>query len=74
MLEDRRNLLKAHLFTEDENALFHIANKFDLRHRNDRQHTEYDPAFRDWVFWWYLSTIELTDRLLAGQAGPEETV
>lgn len=74
VLEDRRNLLKAHLFTEDENALFHIANKFDLRHRNDRQHTEYDPAFRDWVFWWYLSTIELTDRLLAGQAGPEETV
>jgi len=24
----------------------------------------YDPVFLDWVFWWYLATIELTDRLL----------
>ena len=28
---------------------------FDLRHRDDKQHTDYDPAFRDWVFWWYLA-------------------
>jgi hypothetical protein len=72
VLEDRRKLLKASLFSDDEGALFQIANRFDLRHRNDKQHTDYDPAFRDWVFWWYLATIELTDRLLARQAGRGE--
>lgn len=67
VLEDRRKLLKENLFSDDEGALFQIANKFDLRHRNEKQHADYDPAFRDWVFWWYLATIELTDRLLARQ-------
>jgi hypothetical protein len=67
VLEDRRQLLKETLFTDDEGALFTIANRFDLRHRNDKQHTNYDPAFRDWVFWWYLATIELTERILARQ-------
>jgi hypothetical protein len=67
VLEDRRKLLKANLFTDDESALFHIANRFDLRHSNDKQHTNYDPAFRDWVFWWYLATVELTERLLDRQ-------
>lgn len=46
VLEDRRALLKTHLFTSDEGALFQIANQFDLRHRNDKQHTDYDPAER----------------------------
>jgi hypothetical protein len=41
--------------------------RFDLRHRNDKQHSDYDPAFRDWVFWWYLATVELTNRLLDRQ-------
>jgi hypothetical protein len=68
VLEDRKSLLKKELFSEDENALFRIANKFDLRHSDDRQHNDYDPAFRDWVFWWYLVTIELTDRLLTRQS------
>ena len=26
---------------------------------------DYDPAFLDWVFWWDLATVELTDRILA---------
>jgi hypothetical protein len=73
VLEDRRRQLKTSLFSDDEGALFQIANRFDLRHRNDKQHTDYDPAFRDWVFWWYLATIELTDRLLARQADGEAT-
>ncbi|MGH3934008.1 MAG: hypothetical protein ACRDS1_03325 [Pseudonocardiaceae bacterium] len=67
VLEDRRRLLKDTLFRKDEGALFHIANEFDLRHHNDKQHTDYDPVFLDWVFWWYLATVELTDRLLARQ-------
>lgn len=30
-----------------------------------------DPAFRDWVFWWYLATIELTDQLIERQSTRE---
>jgi hypothetical protein len=69
VLEKRRRLLKASLFRDDEVALFVIANKFDLRHLDEKQHTDYDPAFLDWVFWWYLATVELTDRLLARRRG-----
>ena len=58
-------MLKEALFSKDEVALFVIANKFDLRHGDEKQHTDYDPAFLDWVFRWYLATVELTDRLLA---------
>ena len=31
-------------------------------------HVRENWAFLDWVFWWYLATIELTDRILARQA------
>jgi hypothetical protein len=68
VLEERKPLLEQQLFSQDEDALFHIANKFDLRHSNEKQHINYDPAFRDWVFWWYLATVELTDRLLTRQS------
>jgi hypothetical protein len=67
VLEHRKGLLKAELFRKDEDALFHIANAFEIRHINESQKGDYDPAFLDWVFWWYLATIELTDRLLARQ-------
>ncbi|MDQ1492292.1 MAG: hypothetical protein QOD57_3207 [Actinomycetota bacterium] len=66
LLEERRALLKARLFSKDEGALFQIANEFALRHRNEAQKSDYDPAFLDWVFWWYLATVELGDRLAAG--------
>lgn len=36
VLEDRQALLKTELFKSDENALFHIANEFDLRHRDGK--------------------------------------
>jgi hypothetical protein len=65
VLEDRRKLIKSELLAKDEDALFMIANKFNLRHQNESQRTDYDPVFLDWVFWWYLGTIELTDRLAA---------
>lgn len=67
LLEDRRALLKAELLSKDEGALFQIANQFDLRHRNPQQRGDYDDAFLDWVFWFYLSTIELSDRLIQGR-------
>lgn len=68
VLEFRRSLLKEELFRRDEGALFQIANEFDVRHRSESQKSEYDPIFLDWIFWWYLGTIELTDRIIARQA------
>ncbi len=65
VLESRRPMLKASLLSGDEGALFQIANQFAIRHQNEQQKSDYDDAFLDWVFWWYLATIELTDRLLA---------
>jgi hypothetical protein len=67
VLEHRRGLLKDKLVKKDEGALFQIANEFDLRHRRPGQQGDYGEAFLDWVFWWYLGTVELTDRLLAEQ-------
>lgn len=68
VLQARRALLKAHLLSSDEKALFQIANQFDLRHREADQHSDYDDAYLDWLFWWYLATVDLTNRLLARQA------
>lgn len=65
VLELRRTLLKDELFRRDEGALFQIANEFDVRHRTESQRGDYDPVFLDWIFWWYLGTIELTDRIIA---------
>lgn len=63
LLEARRAVLKEELLTKDEGDLFHIANKFDLRHSNERQKSDYRTEFMDWTFWWYLATIELVERL-----------
>jgi hypothetical protein len=68
ILEERRGLLKAELRREDEAALFQIANQFAVRHQGGRQRGDYDPVFLDWLFWWYLDTVQLTDQLLARQA------
>jgi hypothetical protein len=69
VLEDRRSLIKAELMSKDEGALFQIANEFDLRHSGARQRTDYEDAYLDWIFWWYLATVELTDRIGASQVG-----
>lgn len=70
VLEERRALLKAELLRRDEGALFQIANEFAIRHQNEQQKADHSPVFLDWVFWWYLATIELTDRITDGQGGP----
>ena len=69
ILEDRRSLLKQHLSKKDEGALFEIANRFDLRHNKENQLKDYDEKFLEWIFYWYLATVQLTDRLLADQQG-----
>jgi hypothetical protein len=65
VLEGRRKLLKAELLTKDEGALFLIANQFDVRHQNEAQKADYDEVFLDWIFWWYLATIELVGKVTA---------
>lgn len=67
VLEGRRSLIKTELMSKDEGALFQIANEFDLRHSGGRQRTDYEDAYLDWIFWWYLATVELTDRIVASQ-------
>jgi hypothetical protein len=74
VLEERRLLLKEELLSKDEGVLFRIANEFAIRHQNDKQREDYDPASRDWIFWWYLATIELTDRLIELRATPNQSV
>jgi hypothetical protein len=69
VLEERRPLLKEELTRRDEAALFQIANQFAIRHQRADQLGDYDPVFLDWVFWWYLATIELSDRLIERTGG-----
>jgi hypothetical protein len=68
VLERHRNLLKEELLKADEGALFHIANGFDLRHRDMSQKVDYDPAFLDWIVYVYLASIELVEALVSRQS------
>jgi hypothetical protein len=70
VLEKHRDLLKTELLSKDEGALFEIANSFDLRHRRADQRTDYDPAFLEWLFHWYLATVALVRRLLDQRQPP----
>jgi hypothetical protein len=71
ILEQRRGVLKEKLLSKDEGALFLIANQFDIRHRGADQRADYDDAYLEWVFYWYLATIELTNKMLSMQNPPE---
>lgn len=65
LLEPHRPLLAQGVGKPDTDALFNIANNFDLRHHNARQHRDYPEEVLDWLFWWYLATLELATRLTA---------
>jgi hypothetical protein len=70
ILERNRALLKDELLKKDEGALFDIANNFDIRHRRADQRPDYDDAYLDWLFWWYLATVALVRELLRRQPLP----
>jgi hypothetical protein len=59
ILEGRREYVKSVLTRKDEGVLFTIANEFDLRHRKPSQLSEYSDPFLDWIFSWYLATVQL---------------
>jgi hypothetical protein len=69
ILERHRSKLKADLLSKDEGALFEIANKFDLRHRDASQKGDYDDAHMEWIFHWYLATVALLGRLVGRSGG-----
>lgn len=67
ILEKRRPLLKEHLFRKDEGALFRLANEFEVRHYRADEDLDYDEAFLDWIFWWFLATVDLTEAIIERQ-------
>jgi hypothetical protein len=71
VLEERRhNVLKDALSNSDRGALFDIANNFHIRHQDSKQKRDYDDFYLDWIFWLYLASIELTNRIIDDQAIP----
>jgi hypothetical protein len=68
VLEERRhNVLTEALAKSDSGALFDIANKFHVRHQGAKQKRDYDEFCLDWIFWLYLASIELTNRVIDEQ-------
>lgn len=64
-LEYLRPSLNKVLTRKDESDLFHLANKFGIRHHNREQKTDYDgPIWLSWMFYYYLATIHACLRLL----------
>jgi hypothetical protein len=69
VLEERRhNVLIDALAKSDRGALFDIANNFHIRHQDSKQKRDYEDFYLDWVFWLYLASIELTNRIIDEQA------
>jgi hypothetical protein len=64
VLEFLRKDLKNHIPNNEVNDLFNIANNFGIRHHNDKQKTQYDQeSYFTWIFYSYLSTIDLFAKL-----------
>ncbi len=65
ILESLRKKMSGVVTTKDENDLFNIANNFGIRHKNDKQKTEYDKdIWLSWMFYYYLATIHAITRLI----------
>jgi hypothetical protein len=64
VLERMRADVKDHLFSQDERALFEIANKFWIRHNKPDERKDYDhEAWWSWLFYLYLDSIVLVSHL-----------
>lgn len=61
VLEFLRDDVKEHMLSEDEGALFQLANNFAIRHNKRETRRDFDePAWLAWAFYVYLATIRLT--------------
>lgn len=62
----RKTVLEVHL-KDAEKDLFNIANNFHLRHNRVSDKKDYDDLYLDWLFWWYLATVEMVQSIVADQ-------
>jgi hypothetical protein len=63
VLELLHSRAESALNSADEKDLFHLANRFGLRHANDDQKDNYDKdIWYDWMFYYYLSAIQAFSR------------
>lgn len=68
VLEERRyTAVDAAMAKKDSGAIFEIANGFHIRHQDAKQRRDYDDFYLDWIFWVYLASIELTNRVIDQQ-------
>jgi hypothetical protein len=75
ILEERRyNVLTEALANSDRGALFDIANNYHIRHQRADQKRDYDDFYLDWIFWVYLASIELTNRIIDEQDATSASV
>jgi hypothetical protein len=63
VLEYLKPTIEKNLLTADDKALFNIANKFSIRHNNEKQMENYSQIWLSWIFYLFLSTIHLCLRL-----------
>ncbi len=72
VLEYLRPHVKENMLSEDEGALFNIANNFGLRHNSRTQRVDYDkPVWLSWAFYVYLSTIHAVTFIIKRQMEQE---
>lgn len=65
VFEYLRPKIKDVIAKKDEAAIFEIANKFGIRHHDDKQQIDYDkPIWYSWIFYYYLATIHACVRLI----------
>ena len=65
LLESVRPKLKDAFHKRDEADLFEIANRFNLRHSDPTQRTDYDRSiFLPWLFYSYLAAVHAAYRLI----------
>jgi hypothetical protein len=63
--ESIREEVKRTLHSNDERDIFNIANNFGIRHKNDKQKTQYDTQiWLAWMFYYYLATLYTSIKLL----------
>lgn len=65
VLEPNRKALQTLTTDKHDSMIFHMVNKYGIRHNNIEQKEEYDkPIWYEWMFHYYLSTVHATLRLL----------
>lgn len=70
VLEHRGPQAKRLLGSRDESDLFHIINRFDIRHMNKNQQADFGDEFLDYLYWTFLASVDLLNKLEERSASP----